>query len=102
MRGWRPGAARPAAGLACELATNALKHAALPSEQLLVSLYLTDDSPVVEVRDGSGEPPRLQGFDDESTSGRGLAMVDAMVASWGHERLASGGKCVYAVLRTSA
>ncbi|MBW8485806.1 SMI1/KNR4 family protein [Actinomadura parmotrematis] len=65
-----------------------------------VRLFLSEAGPVVEVRDRSEKPPVVQPLRLHGASGRGLAMVQMIAAAWGCNPLASGGKAVYAVLRT--
>ena len=43
------------------------------------------DSVRIEVHDDAFEPPRMGSFDPDATSGRGLALVDAMADRWGVE-----------------
>lgn len=55
----------------------------------------------VEVFDTSTEPPRRQGGDLLDEHGKGLQLVAAFAAAWGHRRV-DGGKVVWAVLGPAA
>ncbi|MFC9969993.1 ATP-binding protein [Spirillospora sp. NPDC127200] len=81
-----------------ELVTNAHKHGTAPGERILVRLYRADTGPVVEVWDGSPALPTIRPLDLTSQDGRGLAMLSLLVKAWGFNALASGGKCVWAVI----
>ncbi|MBW8484562.1 ATP-binding protein [Actinomadura sp. PM05-2] len=84
--------------VATELVTNAYRHAAMPGEGIIVRLFVSDAGPVLEVWDRSEIKPEVRSPNAESTSGRGLMMVEAMTPMWGCIPLASGGKAVWAVL----
>ncbi|MGK5553678.1 ATP-binding protein [Actinomadura kijaniata] len=81
-----------------ELVTNAYRHGSEPGGPVLVRLYLSDDGPVVEVRDTSAAEPYVKPFTLTEFSGRGLATIQLLTRSWGFHHLSSGGKAVYAVL----
>jgi anti-sigma regulatory factor (Ser/Thr protein kinase) len=74
-----------AALLADELVTNALMHTKSGGGTFEVIAWLGPGSACVAVADGGSDrvpsPIRLDG---EIESGRGLALVDALGASWGH------------------
>lgn len=77
------GCADAASLLVSELVTNAVIHARSP-----VELVVGRGSPSTlrfEVYDSSARVPRVRGFDPESVSGRGLALVEAMSERWGVE-----------------
>lgn len=60
------------------------------------------DLVVLRVWDAAGRTPpvlRDPGPDDEG--GRGLCLVDILARSWGHYRLAAGGKVVWCTLATT-
>lgn len=70
--------------LVTELVTNAVVHARSRARVLIVTAG--DRGCVrIEVHDDAYEPPRLGDFDPEATSGRGLALVNAMSDRWGVE-----------------
>ena len=75
--------------LVSEVAANAVKHSASgDSGEFEVAVSVTDGTVRVEVGDqGGASEPRLadQGTpDDALTGGRGLRIVDALAAQWGH------------------
>lgn len=73
--------------LVSELVTNALLHAKPPVSVLVKR----GDGPVrIEVLDGSDALPRLKGFGETSTTGRGLYLVEAASAKWASEHRAPG------------
>jgi anti-anti-sigma regulatory factor len=88
--------ADPAALIATELVTNALRHA---SGELTLTVALRAFHLLLAVTDGSPEEPRRRHPDpDTLEGGRGLLMLDALSAAWGsHPRL--DGKVVWASLR---
>jgi anti-sigma regulatory factor (Ser/Thr protein kinase) len=68
--------------LVSELVTNAVIHAG--SEVGLVVSHAGAHATVrIEVRDSSARPVRMGSFEAEATSGRGVALVDALAARWG-------------------
>ncbi|MBA8956334.1 ATP-binding protein [Actinomadura namibiensis] len=91
-----------AALVVTELVTNAYKHGSEPGDVISLRLYLSEDGPVVEVRDGSDAEPRVKPLTLDAFAGRGLAIVSELTAAWGFRRLSSGGKAVYAVLNGGA
>ena len=78
-----------AALLVSELVTNAVIHAR-SAVGLVVSHAGARTTVRVEVRDASARPVRLSSFDNDSVSGRGVALVDALAARWGVESESSG------------
>lgn len=88
-----------AALLLSELVGNAVRHAApLPGGVLRVAWEVAQDAVRLSVTDGGGEQrPLVRTPGTESESGRGLAVVDALAASWGVEP-AEPGQRVWAVL----
>lgn len=76
-----------------ELASNAVAHAVGGYE---VGLDASTADVVVNVRDGSSEPPRMRDAGPLAVSGRGLRIVAGLSTSWGFEQVPSGGKVVWA------
>jgi anti-sigma regulatory factor (Ser/Thr protein kinase) len=65
--------------MACELATNCVRHAHTGFE-----LAIDTHDPIrVEVRDSGGGRPRLRSPTPQEPSGRGLRIVEALSAQWG-------------------
>jgi CheY-like chemotaxis protein len=78
--------------LVSELVTNAIVHAGSDVEVLV---RLTGETACVEVTDSSEAPPTPREAMLDETSGRGLALVEAMARRWGVRRLPDGGKTVW-------
>lgn len=81
--------------LASELASNAVLHA-----RTEIRLTLRSDGAGwlrVEVQDHNSRMPTQLAFTDDATSGRGLAIVERVAASWGVAR-DGDGKTVWAEL----
>jgi two-component sensor histidine kinase len=79
-----------------ELAANAVRHARTPGRTFDVSLTYDGEKAVeVEVADGSPCRPVVKSFDPESTSGRGLLLVEALAEAW-EVREREFGKSVWA------
>ena len=77
-----------------ELVTNAVLHAAGSDIELVV--LMTDRAIRVEVHDAvAGASPARRVSTTADTTGRGLALVEALAASWGVDTSA-GGKRVWA------
>jgi anti-sigma regulatory factor (Ser/Thr protein kinase) len=74
-----------------EIVANALLHAGTPIE---VSIEVRDDVVHVQVRDFSGTLPVLPSYDEQATTGRGMALVAALASDCGIRRLENGGKAV--------
>lgn len=70
-----------------ELATNALLHARTTMD---IAVSVLGDGVRVEVLDGSSVAPRVRHYGGESTTGRGLRMVEELATSWGVDRLEAG------------
>ncbi|MEU3652156.1 ATP-binding protein [Streptomyces sp. NPDC032161] len=67
-----------------ELAANAALHGHVPGRDFRVSLTVDGDTLRIEVTDARGDAlPRLPGPDDESVTGRGLLIVEALSVRWG-------------------
>ncbi len=78
--------------LTSELVTNAIVHA---GAELDVVVRLTGEAARVEVTDRSSAPPALRVATEDDSSGRGLALVEALARRWGTRRMVSGGKTVW-------
>lgn len=76
-----------------ELVTNAVKA---EGETVEVRLGLVDGGLLVEVYDADPRPPVTAEADPMDEGGRGLTLVGAYAADWGHRRCADGGKVVWA------
>ena len=64
---------------------------------VVVSVWLTDESLVIEVWDSSPEPPVMQEPDLNGEDGRGLVVVQYVSRQWDHYA-ADGGKVVWCAL----
>ncbi|MCL2554764.1 MAG: ATP-binding protein [Actinomycetia bacterium] len=83
-----------------ELLANVHRHAK-PDKQCAVKLTLAADRLTVAVADHDTRLPHMQPVEPTATTGRGLAMVEAMSDNWGTDLLPEdGGKVVWFVLRT--
>jgi anti-sigma regulatory factor (Ser/Thr protein kinase) len=76
-----------------ELVTNAIIHGEGP---VTLTMTLHDSVLHIVVRDHSPIQPASESPTDERTSGRGLAIVEAMTTDWGYSRSANAGKDVWA------
>ncbi|MGW1466177.1 ATP-binding protein [Streptomyces sp. NPDC001493] len=85
-----------------ELATNAVRHAALLSPELAVEVAIGADWIRVSVEDNHPYRPTALETDHAQTGGRGLLLVKEVTAEAGGtcdvEHTASGGKIIWAVL----
>jgi hypothetical protein len=79
--------------MACELATNCVRHARTDFELVIHS----DDQIRIEVRDTGAGRPRPRSPTPREPSGRGLRIVEAMSSAWGVVP-ASSGKTVWFTL----
>jgi hypothetical protein len=90
--------------LASELAANAVRfgsvHPARGSYVPYISLTLwhARESVVIEVSDENEKPPVMQVADQESDSGRGLVIVQALSKEWSYYYPRPGWKTVYCVI----
>lgn len=78
--------------LVSELVTNAVIHAASDAE---IAVVLTPTALRVEVADRGGGAAIPRDAGELETSGRGMAIVDAMATSWGSEPREGGGKVIW-------
>jgi PAS domain S-box-containing protein len=86
-----------AALLVSEVVTNALLHA---GSEIRLQVLRRDDGIRIEVRDTSAVLPAPKRHDDDSTTGRGLDLLEMLASSWGAEGRNSG-KIVWFELGTS-
>ena len=82
--------------LVSEVVTNAVVHGRSEAE---VSVRLLPDRVRVEVVDRGPTPVRRRDADDEATSGRGTALVEALSSAWGIEDVAVGKMVWFEVAR---
>jgi anti-sigma regulatory factor (Ser/Thr protein kinase) len=83
-----------------ELLANVHRHAR-PDKRCAVRLTLAVDRLTVAVEDNDPRLPHLQPMEPTATTGRGLALVEAMSDGWGTDLLPDEtGKVVWFVLRT--
>jgi anti-sigma regulatory factor (Ser/Thr protein kinase) len=84
-----------------ELVTNAIQARPAAWAHRRVRLRLASDRArlLIEVQDGSPEPPMPADASAEDESGHGLCLVEAMSAAWDwYPHRASGGKVVWALV----
>lgn len=93
MRRWGvPDDGGVAALLVSELVSNALRYGAQPMRMIA---RRSETNFRIEVHDGrGGEPPRLRRAMPDSSTGRGMMIVDALAARWGWSEFA-GDKQVW-------
>ncbi|WP_067420803.1 ATP-binding protein [Carbonactinospora thermoautotrophica] len=82
--------------VATELFVNALKHGKQDGRAVLVVARWRGEVFRVEVHDRNPQGPVLTWATDQDTEGRGLVLVDALAARWGHLPKRTGGKFVFA------
>jgi serine phosphatase RsbU (regulator of sigma subunit)/anti-sigma regulatory factor (Ser/Thr protein kinase) len=87
-----------AALVAAELLANAVQHGDPP---VVVCARAVGDAFLVEVTDGSPRSPVRPAPSTSNMTGRGLALVEALSASWGVRRDGAGGKTVWSELRSA-
>ncbi len=78
--------------LTSELVTNAVVHARSAPELLV---RVGDRVVHIEVCDGSANPPTRRRRDPEAASGRGIAIVEELAATWGVLQVPDDGKRVW-------
>jgi Histidine kinase-like ATPase domain len=91
----------PAELIVSELVTNAIRACRTAGADRPVRLRLASDRArvLIEVQDGSPQPPVPADATAEDESGRGLCLVEAMSAAWDwYPHRASGGKVVWALM----
>jgi anti-sigma regulatory factor (Ser/Thr protein kinase) len=84
-----------AALLLSELVTNAALHA---KTDIVVRVELNAECLRLSVTDGSPRQPVVRHYSDQSTTGRGLALVSALALRWGINPHSDGTKTVWAEL----
>jgi anti-sigma regulatory factor (Ser/Thr protein kinase) len=90
-----PGSVDNGVLITSELVTNAIREA--PDTPCLVAVRVGAGHPVIEVHDGSAEPPKIRPPDFVAEGGRGLHVVDALCEDWDCI-LSDGGKAVIVIL----
>jgi PAS domain S-box-containing protein len=75
-----------------EIVTNGSLHGHTPMEVRLVAY---EDRAYVEVRDGNSSMPVQRDYDNQATTGRGMALVSAVTAECGVSSLGADGKVVW-------
>jgi PAS domain S-box-containing protein len=75
-----------------EVVTNVVLHA---HTRFDLTVRLNDEHVRVEIRDRNPALPRQRGYDDEATTGRGMALVEAITDAHGITSLGSEGKVVW-------
>jgi PAS domain S-box-containing protein len=81
-----------AAIVTSEIVTNAVLHA---GSQICLTVTVTAIGALVEVEDRSSQLPSHRSYDAAATTGRGMALIDELVSSFGVRQLAGGGKVVW-------
>ncbi|MBL7494850.1 ATP-binding protein [Frankia sp. CNm7] len=92
-----PKAVETAELVVCELATNAVRASRLQDEYIAIRLSATNGTVIIEVwsRNDDAEP-RLVHPDEDSETGRGLAIIGALSTRWDAYRAQRGGIVVWA------
>ena len=78
-----------------EIVTNVVLHA---RTDLVLTVRAEHERLCVQVRDDSSHLPVERGFDEDATTGRGMALVRELTTAFGAEPLPGGGKVVWFVL----
>lgn len=94
--GWGP-ATDDATLLVTELVANVVLHA---RTACAVRVTADDDELRVIVKDESPALPRLRHFSEDSTTGRGLRLVERLADTWGSSPLGAGKEVWFAFDRT--
>jgi anti-sigma regulatory factor (Ser/Thr protein kinase) len=82
--------------LVSEVVTNAIIHA---HSEVEVAVRLQPHSVRIDVLDNAGAMPAPRDADDDATSGRGLALVEAVASAWGVEPTDTGKSVWFEVPR---
>lgn len=88
-----PGLADDASLALTELLANVARH--VPDRRCALLIERGPEGVRVEVRDESPVLPRLLSASSEDESGRGLALLDAVVHTWGVSQTGAPGKTVW-------
>ena len=94
----REGQADIAEVLVSELVTNAILHARTP---IKIEVRVSANVIRISVTDGVRAGVRRRDYAADATTGRGIAMVEALASDWGSGP-SNGGKTVWFELRESA
>ncbi|MEU9333922.1 ATP-binding protein [Streptomyces sp. NPDC048290] len=90
----------PARQIVAELAANAATHGRISGRCFRLTLYVVKDTLRMEVTDTQGHlMPHLAPPEDDSESGRGLLIVEALADRWGASVGARPRKTVWAELK---
>ena len=81
--------------LTSEVVTNALLHAGSPVRLVIA---LDDRTLRIEAHDENSTTPVIRPMNSQASSGRGLALIDALAEEWG-TRLEPDGKVVWFSIR---
>ncbi|MER7506553.1 ATP-binding protein [Nonomuraea pusilla] len=106
LRGWGlQDLSDDAALVVSELVTNAVRYAmyaATGHREITLLLMRVAPHVLLAVADPSDEMPRPKEPDFVSENGRGLYIVETYSQCWGWDRLARGGKAVWALFRADS
>lgn len=80
-----------------ELAANSIVHASRPGDMITVAVAVDGDLVRVDVTDTGtgGDIPHVHDADDDSLSGRGMTLVDALSVRWGYYGDVPGAKTTW-------
>ena len=93
----------PAEQIVAELAANAATHGRVPGRDFRLRLYVSADTLRIEVTDTrGGRLPELGSPGPDSSSGRGLLLVEALADRWGVVPEPCPRKTVWAEVETAA
>jgi PAS domain S-box-containing protein len=88
-----------AAIVTSEIVTNAVLHA---GSEIWLTVTVTPVGALVEVEDHSPQLPSHRSYDIAATTGRGLALIEELVSSFGVRQLPGDGKVVWFTLGGAA
>lgn len=75
-----------------ELLTNAIVHADQQRQPIEVVVACTEQQIHIEVMDHNPQPPIRQRIPLDTSSGRGLAIVDELTSAWGWRSVGEGNR----------
>ncbi|MFF9436379.1 ATP-binding protein [Streptomyces sp. NPDC014735] len=84
-----------------ELVTNALVHGTTSGRGFLVKLDVDEEVVRLEVHDSRRQHPQTRQAAATDTSGRGLALVDALSDGWGVQDRTPFGKIVWSCFKAA-